>query len=158
MLAIARHERDSMREFAEQLRLAGLEVAAVSIGSTPTVCTVEHLDGIDEVRPGNYIFFDAFQATLRSCRFEDCAVTVLAAVVHRDRSGGQVVIDAGAIALSKDRSAHTSDPGCGFGVVQNLEGNDLGLRVSSVSQEHGRIPVSDERLLDLLKVVHGFAW
>ena len=43
--------------------------------------TVDHLKEIDEIRPGNYIFFDGFQATLGSCRFEDCALTVLARVV-----------------------------------------------------------------------------
>ena len=57
----------------------GIEVPTVSIGSTPTITHVDHLDGVDEIRPGNYIFFDAFQATLGSCGFEDAALTVLAA-------------------------------------------------------------------------------
>src|SRR5947209_16532468 len=120
--AIARHERDLMTEFAARLRADGVGVPAVSVGSTPTMTHVEHLEGVDEARPGNYIFFDAFQATLGSCAFDDCALTVLASVVHRDRARRKVVLDAGAIALSKDRGAVEIDPSCGYGRVLDLEG------------------------------------
>src|SRR4030095_5618309 len=97
---------------------------------------VDHLDGIDEARPGNYIFFDGFQAAIGSCGIEDCALTVLAAVVHRDLKRRKLVIDAGAIALSKDRGAIEFDPNCGYGQVLDLEGRALGVRVESLSQEH----------------------
>lgn len=152
LLAVARRERDLMVGFAETLRREGLEVPTVSIGSTPTIATVDHLTGIDEIRPGNYIFYDAFQATLGSCRFEDCALTVLASVVHRDRARRKVVIDAGAIALSKDRGAVALDPACGYGHVLDGEGNALALRVAEVSQEHGQIRVADKALFDRLTV------
>ncbi|HZH90379.1 MAG TPA: alanine racemase [Pyrinomonadaceae bacterium] len=150
--AVARHERDVMVEFAAALRAAGLSVPVVSVGSTPTISTVEHLEGIDEARPGNYIFFDAFQATLGSCRFEDCALTVLASVVHRDSTRRKVVIDAGAVALSKDRGAVDVDADSGYGRVLDVEGRDLGLRVASLSQEHGMIETHDDALFDQLKV------
>ncbi len=152
LLRIARHERDLMREFAARLRSEGIEVPIVSVGSTPTATQVDHLDGVNEARPGNYIFFDAFQATLGSCSFDDCALTILAAVTHRDRTRRKVVLDAGAIALSKDRGPADLDPACGFGRVLDLEGRDLGLRVDSVSQEHGAVAVEDERLFDALRV------
>ncbi|HEX8456566.1 MAG TPA: alanine racemase [Pyrinomonadaceae bacterium] len=150
--AVAAGERDVMVEFAASLRDAGLNVPVVSIGSTPTISTVEHLEGVDEARPGNYIFFDAFQATLGSCSFADCALTVLASVVHRDFTRRKVVVDAGAVALSKDRGAVELDATCGYGRVLDLEGNDLNLRVASVSQEHGMIETEDERLLERLPV------
>jgi len=150
--ALARHERDVMTEFAAALRGANIPVPVVSIGSTPTISTVDHLEGVDEARPGNYIFFDAFQATLGSCRFEDCALTVLASVVHRDSTRRKVVIDAGAIALSKDRGAADIDAACGYGRVLDVEGRDLNLRVASLSQEHGVIEARDAALFDQLKV------
>ncbi|HEY1404126.1 MAG TPA: alanine racemase, partial [Pyrinomonadaceae bacterium] len=150
--ALARHERDLMAEFAAALRGENIPVPVVSIGSTPTISTVEHLEGIDEARPGNYIFFDAFQATLGSCRFEDCALTVLASVVHRDSTRRKVVIDAGAVALSKDRGAVDLDSACGYGRVLDAEGRDLNLRVASVSQEHGMIEADDDTLFAQLKV------
>lgn len=152
LLKVAQEERDLMRNLAEDLRGKGLEVPNVSIGSTPTMSAIDNLDGITELRCGNYIFYDAFQATLGSCNFEDCALTVLAAVVHRDSERQKIVVDAGAIALSKDRGAVEFDANCGYGRVYDLSGNDLNLRVGSLSQEHGEIHVSDEKVFNNLKV------
>ena len=155
VLALAKHERDVMAGFAEALRQEVGPVPIVSIGSTPTITSVDHLDGIDEVRPGNYIFFDAFQATLGSCSYDDCALTVLASVVHRDRVRRKVIIDAGAIALSKDRGPVGLNPDCGYGRILDLEGEDLNLTVSEMSQEHGVIIAKDENsenTLDRLSV------
>lgn len=152
VLTVARHERDLMTDFAARLRAESIAVPTVSIGSTPTITSIDHLQGIDEVRPGNYIFFDAFQAAIGSCSLDDCALTVMAAVVHRDRTRRKVVIDAGAIALSKDRGAVEMDETCGYGHVLDTEGNSLGLKVGGLSQEHGEISVEEEDTLDRLKV------
>jgi D-serine deaminase-like pyridoxal phosphate-dependent protein len=152
VLALARHERDVMADFAAALRKEVGQVPIVSIGSTPTITSVDHLDGIDEVRPGNYIFFDAFQATLGSCSFDDCALTVLASVVHRDRERRKVIIDAGAIALSKDRGPVGLNPDCGYGKVLDLDGKDLNLTVSEMSQEHGVVIAKGGDTFDRLRV------
>ena len=124
----------------------------MSIGSTPTMSVVDHLDGIDEIRPGNYIFFDAFQATLGSCGFEDTALTVLAAVIHKDNERRRLVVDAGAIAMSKDRGPVGLDPACGYGHVLDIHGNETGMRVTSLSQEHGEIEAGDSEIFARLKV------
>lgn len=152
ILVAARHERDVMVELAERLRGHSIEVQTVSIGSTPTMSLIDHLDGIDEIRPGNYIFFDNFQATLGSCSFEDTALTVLAAVVHKDRARRKLVVDAGAVALSKDRGPVGLNPHCGYGRVLDIEGGDTGLRVTGVSQEHGTIDAGESSMLDKLNV------
>jgi D-serine deaminase-like pyridoxal phosphate-dependent protein len=152
LLAIARSERDSMSELARKLNDEGLDVRTVSVGSTPTLSAIDNLDGITEFRCGNYIFYDAFQATLGSCSFDDCALTVLTAIVHRDLQRRKIVVDAGAIALSKERGAVEFDADCGYGGVFDLAGNDLNLRVNRLSQEHGEIEVADEVVLQKLKV------
>lgn len=152
ILEVARHERDSMVELAERLRSQSIEVQTVSIGSTPTMSTVDHLDGVDEIRPGNYIFYDNYQATLGSCTSDDPALTVLAAVVHRDLTRNKLVIDAGGIALSKDRGPVGIDPGCGYGHVLDLDGNETGLRVTGLSQEHGEIVSDDASMINRCKV------
>jgi len=149
---IARVERDVMIDLASRLRNDGIEVPTVSIGSTPSITHVDHLDGIDEIRPGNYILFDAFQATLGSCSFDDCALTVLTAVTHVSRQHRKIVVDAGGIAMSKDRGAVDIDPRCGYGRVLDLEGNDLGLRLDSLSQEHGQINVTNDSIFGRIKV------
>lgn len=152
ILTIARQERDIMVDFANKLRADGVHVPTVSIGSTPTISHVDHLEGIDEIRPGNYIFFDAFQATHGSCSFDDCALTVLTAVTHASRQYKKIIVDAGGIALSKDRGPVEFDAACGYGRVIDLDGNDLDLRIDSLSQEHGEMKVDDERVFDELKV------
>jgi D-serine deaminase-like pyridoxal phosphate-dependent protein len=152
ILEVARHERDVMVELAARVRDGGIEVPTVSIGSTPTISLVDHLKGIDEIRPGNYIFFDNFQATLGSCSFEDTALTVLSAVIHKDESRRKLVIDAGAIALSKDRGPIGLDPDCGYGPVLDLEANQTGMRVTGMSQEHGEIEAGDSALFDRIKI------
>lgn len=149
---VARHERDIMVEHASKLRGLGIEVPTVSIGSTPTINHIDHMRGIDEVRPGNYIFFDNYQATLGSCAFDDCALTVLAAVVHRDAARRKIVIDAGGIAMSKDRGPVGLDPTCGYGRVLDLEGKDTGMRLSSLSQEHGVIHAADDDAFHRFKI------
>ena len=152
ILEIARHERDVMVELAERLRSDGIDVPCVSIGSTPTMTHVDNLDGIDEIRPGNYIFFDGYQATLGSCAFDDTALTVLTAVIHKDASRRKLVVDAGAIALSKDRGPTHLDPACGYGHVLDIEGSETGMRVTGMSQEHGEIVAGDSPAFDRIKV------
>ncbi|MEO8041529.1 MAG: alanine racemase, partial [Acidobacteriota bacterium] len=150
ILEAARHERDSMVELATRIGRQGLAVPAVSIGSTPTMSCIDHLDGVDEIRPGNYIFFDAYQATLGSCSFEDTALTVLAAVIHKGKT--RMVIDAGGIALSKDRGPVGIDPACGYGDVLDIEGSKTGMRVAGLSQEHGEIEAGDSPMFEKFKV------
>lgn len=63
-----------------------------------------------------------------------------------------MVVDAGAIALSKDRGAADRDPACGYGRVVTLDGDETGCRVGSLSQEHGEIHVPDGSTFDRLRV------
>ena len=135
--AVARQERAVSSGFAERLRDAGVEVPEVSIGSTPTATWAESLEGVTEMRPGNYAFFDAFQAAIGSCRLEDAAFSVLASVIGCYPGRGRLVLDAGALALSKDPGPTHVDPDCGFGVLSTLRGEPVPLRLASLSQEHG---------------------
>jgi D-serine deaminase-like pyridoxal phosphate-dependent protein len=137
--AVARAEREQVVALALRLRAAGIAVDTVSIGSTPTMTHATDFAGITEIRPGNYAFFDAFQAAHGSCTLADCALSVLTAVIHCDRSRNRLVVDAGAIALSKDLGPRDVEPGAGFGRLLTVDGRELGARVTSVSQEHGQI-------------------
>jgi D-serine deaminase-like pyridoxal phosphate-dependent protein len=141
-----------MVELSARLRGMSIDVPTVSIGSTPTINHIDHMRGIDEVRPGNYIFFDAYQATLGSCGFEDAALTVLAAVIHKDTANKKLVVDAGGIALSKDRGPVGLDPTCGYGHVLDVDGQGTGLRVTSLSQEHGEISSENDALISAFRV------
>jgi len=137
---VAAEERDIAVRFAKILRDAGVEVREVSIGSTPTMSVVDDLDGITEVRPGNYAFYDAFQAAIGSCSLEDAAFSVLATVVGSYASQNRFLINAGALAMSKDAGPRHVNPDCGLGVVCSPDAVPIGgLDFHDVSQEHGQV-------------------
>lgn len=138
---IAEEERAAVLLAATRLREAGHPCEIVSVGSTPTALFARHLDGITEMRPGNFVFFDLFQAGLGSCRMEDIAVSVLASVVSHHRQRNHVLIDAGGLALSKDTGANLHTPGTGYGrVCRPAEGMPLpDLSIHDVHQEHGLV-------------------
>ena len=94
------------------------------------------------MRPGNYVFFDAFQSTLGSCTRDEVAVSVLATVVGSYPERGQAIIDAGALALSKDVGPEHLDPNFGFGLVCDLDLRPLPARLIALSQEHGKLTTS----------------
>ena len=141
LLEVARQERDVMVAFAERLRSEGIEVPVVSVGSTPTMMVVDHLEGVDEMRPGNYVFFDLSQVVYGSARVEQCALTVLASVVSSQPGTDRSIVDAAALALSKD--AGPTDFGHrSMGAVYadhaaaRLEPEK---RLTALSQEHGHL-------------------
>lgn len=137
--AAANEERELMTTFAAKLRAADVPVPDVSVGSTPAMAVVRDLTGVTEVRSGNYVFYDYTQLALGSCGPGDCAVTVLATVVSGRRGASFSVIDAGALALSKDRGPeHLDRHTMGELVADYATGRlDPARRVVSVSQEHG---------------------
>ncbi len=141
--AVAAQERDVTAGFARRLRAAGIQVLDVSVGSTPTMSVADHLEGVTEMRPGNYVFYDAFQSLIGSCALADTALTVIATVVGRYPERSAFVIDAGALALSKDPGARQVDPDTGYGIVQSLDRAVTWhhARIHALSQEHGHVRV-----------------
>jgi len=141
IMTVAHQERDVMVEFAERLRAAGVEVPVVSIGSTPTMSVVDSLRGIDEIRPGNYAFYDLSQVIYGSCSPAQCALTVLTSVVSHQQSRTSSVIDAGALALSKDPGpSDLTQPSFGRIFRDHAAGElDETARLISLSQEHGLV-------------------
>ena len=136
IVRIAGEERGAVQRLAASLEDEGISALVRSVGSTPTM-SVAPIEGVDEIRPGNYIFYDAFQAAIGSCRFADCAAFVVTTVIGVSESRGELLVDAGALALSKDRGPVHLDPDFGYGVVCNIDGMPLPARLVSLSQEHG---------------------
>jgi len=135
----AEEERQVMVACAERLRALGVEVPGVSVGSTPAMSAAENLEGVTEVRPGNYVFYDYSQCEIGSCEVKDCALTVATTVISSQPGAGHSVIDAGALALSKDPGPSWVDPPT-FGRIYrdyNAAELDPDLRIVSLSQEHG---------------------
>jgi D-serine deaminase-like pyridoxal phosphate-dependent protein len=138
---VAAEESACLTRFRALLATEGLGEVRRSIGSTPTAAVVDRFSDCDEVRPGNYVFFDAFQSTIGSCTLEDCAVSVLTTVIGSYPERGTIIVDAGALALSKDRGPDHIDPQFGFGIVCDLDLQPLPIRLIALSQEHGKAEV-----------------
>jgi D-serine deaminase-like pyridoxal phosphate-dependent protein len=146
VVPLAATERDTAVGAAAALRAAGLPCEIVSIGSTPTVLHADHLRGVTEVRAGIYMVWDLAQLSRNMCAFDDIAVSVLAAVIGHNRAGRALILDAGALALSKDIGANRHLPDAGYGYVCDARTMArLGkLSVNGVHQEHGTVTVDDE--------------
>ena len=139
--AIAERERAGAVTAAARLRAAGFPIEIVSVGSTPTVHYARTLQGVTEARVGVYAFGDLVQAELGTCTIGDIAVSVLASVIGHSRGHGRVLIDAGFLALSRDRGTADFRVDWGYGAVCDAVTGGLieEVRVESTNQEHGII-------------------
>ena len=155
MTAIAEQERRAVVHAAERLRAAGFPIEGVSAGSTPTATFLRSAEGLTELRAGVYLAGDLFQAALGTISRDDTAVSVLATVISHQRARGQIVVDAGSLALSNDRStARIPGRDCGYGLVLDIDANASfgGLLVDGVHQEHGEIRGVEDALFDALPI------
>lgn len=136
---IAELERAGAVAAAERLRASGLAVGIVSVGSTPTVHYARTLEGVTEARVGVYAFGDLVQVQLGTCGMADIAISVLASVIGHNRSRGRVLIDAGFLALSRDRGTADFPIDWGYGAVCDAASGEVigDVRVESTNQEHG---------------------
>ena len=139
LAAVAETERLGITEAATRLRRAGHPAPIVSLGSTPTALHAASLDGVTEVRAGVYMFGDLFQMQIGSNALGEIAVTVLASVIGRRPAEGRLLIDAGGLALSKDRSTQASPVDYSYGLVLDAAGRASlgGAVVRRAYQEHG---------------------
>ena len=139
---VAEQERLAVVQAADRLRAAGIAANGVSAGSTPTAMHLPEAEGLTELRAGVYMAGDLFQVAVGSLALDQVAVTVLASVISHSQKLNQVVVDAGGLALSKDRStAAGPGPDMRYGLVLDALGRPIasGLTVVDVHQEHGEI-------------------
>ena len=144
--------RDRLLEAAVRLRDAGVPGAVpdtfeISIGSTPSMSVFEnrthHDFRITEIRPGNYVFYDAMQVGLGSAALADCALTAYTTVIskHRDRAGQErLFLDAGKKVFTSDTSPFTE----GYGLLLYNPAEMVPLphaRITGLSEEHGWVQV-----------------
>src|SRR5688572_958727 len=138
--AMAEQERAGAVRAATRLRDAGFDAAVVSVGSTPTAHYAEDLSGVTEVRAGVFVFHDLVMAGIGVCRVEEIALSVLATVNGHRADKGWTLIDAGWMALSRDRGTAKQPLDQGYGVVCDIDGRPIpDLIVVDSHQEHGVI-------------------
>jgi D-serine deaminase-like pyridoxal phosphate-dependent protein len=119
-------------------------------GDTPGCAVMEDSGDIDEMGPGNFVFYDLMQAELGGCDKEDIAVCLAVPVVDIKKDRKEILIHGGGVHLAKD--VLIGENGLkNFGEVVYL--NEKGWTIpenksflKSISQEHGIIKASDELL------------
>ncbi len=136
----ARAERLLLGEIRNGLGKAGIDVPEISVGSTPTLLAHDGFDGIDEVRPGNYVFLDLTQVGIGVAEIDDIALGVLATVVSRNDR--HAITDAGSKVLSSDKGPHGSQSVAGHGQAfaidfQTGRIDRAPMTVTQLSEEHG---------------------
>lgn len=138
--ALAEQERAGCVLAAGRLRAAGLPCAVVSVGSTPTALEAASLEGVTELRAGVYVFFDLVMHNVGVCSTDDIALSVLTTVIGHQADKGWAIVDAGWMAMSRDRgtSKQSHDYDYGYGQVCDLDGMPLeGWLLTGANQEHG---------------------
>jgi D-serine deaminase-like pyridoxal phosphate-dependent protein len=143
--------RDTLAKLAagrERLTAAGFEQVELSVGDTPGCSLVDDLSGVDEIRPGNFIFFDLMQLQIGACREAEIAVALTCPIVAKHPAQNKLVIYGGAVHLSKE-AIRSADGRPLYGYVAELGPDGWGPRlehacVTGLSQEHGLIEADDE--------------
>jgi D-serine deaminase-like pyridoxal phosphate-dependent protein len=138
LAALAEQERAGCVQAAQRLRAAGLPCPIVSVGSTPTALEAASLEGVTELRAGVYVFFDLVMRNVGVCRTEDIALSVLTTVIGHQADKGWAIVDAGWMAMSRDRGTGKQQRDYGYGQVCTVDGVPIeGYLLSAVNQEHG---------------------
>jgi D-serine deaminase-like pyridoxal phosphate-dependent protein len=139
LAALAERERALSVRAAERIRAAGLPCPVVSVGSTPTGLSARHLDGVTEVRCGVYVFFDLFMSNVGVCGIDDIALSVVTTVIGHQSDKCWIIVDAGWMAMSRDRGTARQAHDYGYGIACGLDGHPLagGLLMVAANQEHG---------------------
>jgi D-serine deaminase-like pyridoxal phosphate-dependent protein len=142
--AAAERERAAVVAAASAIRDAGLPCPVVSVGSTPTARFASDLTGVTEVRAGVFVFHDLVMAGLGVCAVDDIAISVLTRVIGHQREKGWTVVDAGWMAMSRDRGTARQPTDQGYGLVCDVAGQPIpDLVMIAANQEHGIIAARD---------------
>lgn len=125
----------------------------ISVGDTPCCSITEDFSEVDEIRPGNLLFYDVMQAEIGSCSISDIAVAVACPVVAIYEERNEIIIYGGGVHLSKERC--TDGQGVThYGRITFWEGRNWGEALSgsyvmSLSQEHGIIKADPKTVKSL---------
>ncbi|TDF41749.1 DSD1 family PLP-dependent enzyme [Alteromonadaceae bacterium M269] len=153
LLKAANEEKNSVIFAASRLKDAGIPCPYTSIGSTPTALSYADLTGITEVRAGVFPFFDLVMAGIGVCEISEIALSVVTTVIGYNAEKNWLLIDAGWMALSRDRGTSSQQRDCGYGLVCDFDGHVIdSLYVDGANQEHGIIVSTDGYDMSSIKV------
>ncbi len=144
---------DTRSKILHTKEVAPFNNAIVSIGDTPSCSITGEFNGIDEIRPGNFVFYDLMQVNIGSCNTSNVAAALAAPVVSVNRHYNELIIYGGATHLSKEFiTGSEGEKIFGKAYLLSDEGWDVESEigyVKSLSQEHGVVQISNHEVCRL---------
>jgi D-serine deaminase-like pyridoxal phosphate-dependent protein len=141
-----------LNEVKSFLKENGINNCAISVGDTPGCSLSDSFAGTDEIRPGNFVYYDAQQFALGACSFEQISAVIACPVVALHPQRSEAVIYGGGIHLSKDMVTWNEKKYFGLVCLSDENGWVKLLPnafVTATSQEHGIVSLPDETLKTL---------
>lgn len=136
--AAGREEGELMVALAKELRENGIAIRDISVGSTPSGLYAAQVEGVTEIRPGTYIFYDTMLTRLGLCSLDDCAARVLVTVISTP-APGRIVIDGGSKTFATDVQPNQAPLNLkGFGTIIDYPNAVL----ERMNEEHGMITMN----------------
>ncbi len=132
-----------MQAGADLLTRFGHRDVKISVWDTPGCSVIDDFSDVDEIRPGNFVFYDVMQLRLGVCSEEQIAVALACPVVAKHADRLEIVVHGGAVHLSKEFITDKVGRKM-FGYATELIEDGWGTineenYVSKLSQEHGII-------------------
>jgi D-serine deaminase-like pyridoxal phosphate-dependent protein len=151
--AIAKEEAEMLAELRARAGASGIALDEISVGATPTLRFSAGQNGVTELRPGNYVYFDRTQVALGAASLDDCALTVLATVVSKHP--GRIILDCGSKTLTNDQARGIS-AAAGYGAVLAGDSDTLdyareideALLIERLSEEHATVRINGATRLE----------
>jgi D-serine deaminase-like pyridoxal phosphate-dependent protein len=158
------------RHFDALLKLKGLKQQykkefpnlEISMGDTPSASICTNFNGVDELRPGNFVFYDLMQQNLGTCTMDEIAVRMVCPVVAKHLSRNEIVVYGGAVHMSKDAITNINGKDMFGRIIITKNGEKKLLPplnyVSNLSQEHGTLKVTQSQFKnfeigDLIEII-----
>jgi len=140
------------RRRLQNFGFGGLEI---SVGDTPACSVLDRFEGVDEIRPGNFVFYDWMQVEIGACTPDEVAVVVACPVVSIHPERNEIILYGGAVHLSKE-SLLQRNGRLTFGAVVLIEKDGWSaplpdVWVRSLSQEHGVVHAEDAAFAALVR-------
>ncbi len=120
-----------------------------SVGDTPTCSAMSTFGIANEIRPGNFVFYDLSQTTIGACSLEEIAVVIACPVVAKHPNRSEIVLYGGGVHFSKDRNLHPNGGQTYYGLIvewtdNGWQGNWQNSYIKSLSQEHSIVKATTE--------------
>ena len=147
--AIEKIVNDSLKQLSTlKIKYPG---TIISWGDTPSCSMANNLHGFNELRPGNFVFYDVMQYHIGSCKMNEIAVAVACPIVSIYPKRGELILYGGAVHLSKEFIAADNNFKL-YGYVSQFKGIENGAWaepipgawISSLSQEHAVVKMPKE--------------